>query len=529
LIIATVSDKIETNKYPLKTRVITGLCGEARRIMAEYEANVGKALSMVPGFMMGADPGEIRRAMYTAMKQNLSPEETMLFISLDLSSWSTGMHWDIQEWTNSVLQDAFDGADDMFNAINNCTKGSLMVRAEHDIKLPFVNAIGANYEGVDGKRNTFMHCVLWYLARMEAFEQGLEGTMKAMLFIDDGAAAMKVEKEDLARSASILRRSMVAVYVRYGFKLSMLKSVVSETYVQFLNEIYTHGVHVGYGFRALCHTGSQTFPEVATVSEELAVITSGIRGSAVSGGNPARLMLGMNFILQLYMRNIIGNKGSSIYTNHPFLNALVLNIPTNAGGFGIPNYTSLFSNLSGHNEVEKINKVKYLYRSLRRTNRKETELHSLKTYMISKLTAIGTRVKDAVPNRITVSHPSSVILGSKDRSVLIVQNALQKANHPEAKMILTEYLTDTSQTESFARVFIEGMRGVRAKMPVTLLEKALATDPGKALTGLVDKIASSIMVKEFLDSRERKMLNKSYYGAARSVVRGLGLAMGYAY
>jgi len=519
--VATTSDKIETSKYPLKTRIITGLCGEARRLMSEYEHNSGKALSKCPGFTVGADPADVKRSMYAAMRDDQLIGETTLYISLDLSSWSTGMHWDIQTWANTALKEAFDGGDDMFKYLEYCTKDSFMVRSEKNIRLFSRNSVGANYEGVDGKRNTFMHCVLWYIARCEAYSSGVQGTMRSLIFIDDGTAAIRVLKTDLHRVASILRRSLVSTYVKYGFKLSMLKSVVSETYAQFLNEIYMHGIHVGYGFRALCHTAAQTFASCLTVSEELSVITGGIRGAAVSGGNPMRLMVGMNFILNLYIKGVIGNKGKCLDIGQPFAKALAFSLPSIARGFGLPNYTQLFSNLAGFREIEKLNRVTQIIHAMTMQGIDEVVINSTRLYIKSHMSAVAeVSAKDKV-TRIGISHPTSTMIGAHGRSELIARYALQMCKNDGASSLLKEFLNPSAKEGTFAQAFVEATSTYAGRLPVALVEKAIATDPDQAMSSLVEKIASSNLIEKIVPKHELVKLNRRYYSDGVELMRAI--------
>jgi len=525
VMLATTSDKIETCKYPLKTRIITGLCAAARRMQGEFESNNGKALVNTPGFQLGVDPADTRRSIYAAMRADLPPTMTRLFASLDLSSWSTGMHWDIQEWTNEFLRRVYDGGGDMFDILNKCTKGSLMVRSEKNVRLYSRNDKGADYEGVDGKRNTFMHCVLWYLARADAAKRGVLGVMNAFLYIDDGALAMEVSRDKLTETTNILRHSIFSTYLRYGFKLSILKTVFSEIYMQFLNEVYYHGIHVGYGFRALCHTASQTFPELATVSEELSVISSGIRGAAVSGGHPIRLMAGYHSVLHLYKMGVIGNKGKSLVAPDGHTLALGLSLPTLAGGFGLPNLTSLFSNLSGSGEVEKMDRCRRIIALHRKFMPNVHE--QVREYVRTKLLGVSTISANRVIDRLTMAHPASVPIGAGDRSVRVAEAALEMCVNVQADTLLRSYLSGVSSAPgtTFAYSFVESLKAVDTRWPTVIVAKGLATDPAAAMALLIEKIASSNKVASLLSYREMRKMNNRYYGNALKLMRTLSSAI----
>lgn len=83
-----------------------------------------------------------------------------------------------------------DRDDKTLEAIKRCTINTNMLHVNNGIKLMSQNYTGADYEGLDGKRNTFMHAVLWYLARCKSYSQGIKGSMTALIFIDDGAFAI---------------------------------------------------------------------------------------------------------------------------------------------------------------------------------------------------------------------------------------------------------------------------------------------------------------------------------------------------
>jgi len=63
------------------------------------------------------------------------------------------------------------------------------------MRLYSKNYKGADYEGLDGKRNTLIHCTLWYMARCQSFSRGVTGEMFAFLFIDDGSFAINVNRQ----------------------------------------------------------------------------------------------------------------------------------------------------------------------------------------------------------------------------------------------------------------------------------------------------------------------------------------------
>lgn len=510
----STSVKIETNKYPQKNRIITAAEANSRRVMSEFEFNNGIACKKVPGFSVGADPAKTKKKLYAAMRDDVMPGRVRVMVSLDLSSWSTGMHWDVQKAANQVLELAYDGGRDMFRVLDKCTKGSLMVMAQKGLRLPFRNVRGANYEGLDGKRNTLIHCALWLIARCDAYEAGLDGGMKALLYIDDGAAIIDVDRRTLHEDVAKLRDALMSTYVCYGFKISMLKTVVSTIYVQFLNEVYYHGAHIGYGFRALCHTGAQTFPEAANVTEELAVISSGIRGAAVSGGHTLRLMAGYHHLLMLYSCGVIGNRGRSLARIEPLAQALAFMVPTDAGGFGLPSMTELFSNLAGHPDVEKKDKLSRILKAMRLYD--VVVAQNLRE-MMKECLLKPVRVKaDYIPSRLNVQSDVMTQVSVRDRAVLTAEGALRKCRNPDADILLSKYISKANKIDpsSFPAAFISAMRKTSKRLPVTLVSKALASDPADAIAKLVKKIVSSNMISRFIKAKELASLKRKYYGDA---------------
>lgn len=518
VMVAATSDKIETQKYPGKTRVVTSLTAEPRRLQSEFEYNNGQCLDKTPGYTVGADPGDVRRKVYSGLKTNTPPNHRRVFGSLDLASFSTGMHWDIQQWTNEELANAYQGGEDVFEVLDRCTKGTMMVRTGKNIRLASVNALGANYEGIDGKRNTFMHCALWYVARADAFAAGIEQPMSAFLYIDDGAFHIDLPLASLEASLRILRHSLVSTYVRYGFKLSILKTVFSDCYMQFLNEVYHYGIHVGYGFRALCHTGAQTFPELSTVREELAVISSGIRGAAVSGGHPFRLMAGYHQLVCLYAFGVVGQHGRALAGVPPGVLALVLHLPANAGGFGLPSYTQLVSNLAGEPEVEKFAATRAIYRAF--AAKDPMNSLPLEGYITANLTKPVRAVADRPADRVAVPWSSTVEIGPGDRSKMIASAALRIAVPRDVRSLLTAYVKPdpSAASQSFAAAAQAALAALDTAVPMAVAKLAVATDPTAAVVKLVEKIASSDKVAQYLAASEIRYLKRKYRMAATARV-----------
>jgi hypothetical protein len=273
-----------------------------------------------------------------------------------------------------------EGADEV---IEMCTKGSHMVRAEGGLRFYTRNTRGANYEGVDGKRNTFMHCVLWYIASCDIRDAIPDTTLRAFIYIDDGSLSVEVPSDKKVECAEIIKKCLFSNYVKYGFKLAILKTVVSDIYMQFLNEIYFQGMHVGYGFRALCHTGAMPFPDIASVSEELAVMEGGVTGSAVSGGNPLRLLIGYHYIQWLYKKGVVGKMGRVFNDCSPLAYATSLAISTDKGGFGVANFTKLMSNLEGNRDIAKHDRARAILRMCKALQLPHTPL--IKELMLSKM------------------------------------------------------------------------------------------------------------------------------------------------
>jgi hypothetical protein len=525
--VASTSDKIETNKSPMKTRVITSMCAEGRRLQGEYEFNNGKVLVNVPGFMVGIPPSDRLKRTYAVVRQDVRPGKTRLFGSLDLSSFSQGMHWDVQVATNDVLMDAYGLSEEYQRLVESCTINSYMIRAQAGVRLFMVNSMGSNYEGLDGKRNTFMHCTLWYLARCEAYRLGLVESMRAFVYIDDGAFSLDVETSEKDASVKILREALISTYTEYGFKLNLPKTVISESYMQFLNELFLHGVHIGYGFRALCHTAAQSFPSIGTISEELAVITGGIRGAGAAGGHSLRLLVGMSYILWLYVAGVVGNKGRSLATKDAYHLATVLYLPTIAGGWGIPNWTQLYGNLAGNRDIEKMDRLATMSRMIKQ---RLPERHAkLVSYIKSNMLATTHTAKSLIPDRISIAHPGTSKFGDMGRDEDIARAALDMCVNPEAEALIEDYLANGGRPRAggVTEMIVKAMTKSPERLPVAFVEKALSTDTKAAVATLVTKVASSFLVGRILGNAKIRAYNRKYVNAARQVMEDSSYYLNY--
>jgi hypothetical protein len=429
------------------------------------------------------------------------------------------MHWDVQTAINDVVMQAYGLPKHYQSLVESCTINSYMIRAENNVRLFMVNHTGSNYEGLDGKRNTFMHCTLWYLARCEAYRLGLVESMRSFLYIDDGAFSLEVDTDDKVRSVKVLREALITVYTEYGFKLNLSKTVISESYMQFLNELYLHGVHIGYGFRALCHTAAQSFPTIATISEELAVITGGIRGAGAAGGHSLRLLVGLAFILWLYVAGVVGRKGRSIATKDPYHLSTMLFLPTIAGGWGIPNWTQLFGNLAGNRDVEKLDRIACMSRIIK--DRLPERHPKFVSYVKLHMMRVRATEASLIPDRVTVAHPSTSQFGSLGRDDAIAKAAANMATNPEAIALINDFVRNGGRPRpgGVTEMLVKAMTQSPSKLPVAFIEKVLSTDTKAAIATLVTKVASSFLVERIMARTEIRKYNKKYIRVGQSVMR----------
>lgn len=349
--------------------------------------------------------------------------------------------------------------------------------------------------------------------------------MRAWIYIDDGAFSIDVPADSADEMVSKMRVSLISTYVEYGHDLSILKTVFSDTYMQLLNEIYFMGIHVGYGFRALCHTGAQTFPECATASEELSVIIGGIRGAAVSGGHPLRLHVGLSYILHLFMMGVIGTKGTAISCSDGFTSALMLYLPKSCRGFGIANWTSLFSNLAGNRSVEQLATISAISHFVR--THAPDRWNGVRTHVKAMMTKCATVKSSMIADRVTVAHPASVLSGAGDRDVAIAKAASSICTNPQADRLIKKFVADGGRPgrNSFVDAFGQFARNCDVPLPMALYDKALSADPNAAVTSLVNKIASSSMVSKILHPAVVRSFNRRYRNNAMKMSYDLDVAV----
>jgi len=338
------------------------------------------------------------------------------------------------------------------------------------------------------------------------------------VYIDDGAFSLDVETAVKDESIKTLREALIKTYTEYGFKLNLSKTVISESYMQFLNELFLHGVHIGYGFRALCHTAAQSFPAIATISEELAVITGGIRGAGAAGGHSLRLLVGLSYILWLYVAGVVGNKGRALATRDAYHLATVLYLPTIAGGWGVSNWTQLYGNLAGNRDIEKLDRLATMSRLVKE---RLPERHpKLVSYIKSNMLGTTTTAKSLIPDRITVAHPGTSKFGNLGRDEEIATAALAMCENREAERLIEDYLENGGRPRAggVTEMIVKAMTKSPEKLPVAFVEKALSTDTKAAVANLVTKVASSFLVERILSKSKIRMYNRRYVNVGKHVM-----------
>ena len=107
-------------------------------------------------------------------------------------------------------------------ALIRMQRGAIMVHNSNHVYLIHTNTRGADFEGLRGAHNTFIHSALWYLARCWSFRNGIDGTMIAKLVIDDGAFGIKMPKAIGANSEEVIRRDQFSLCGRPQLRLHNL-------------------------------------------------------------------------------------------------------------------------------------------------------------------------------------------------------------------------------------------------------------------------------------------------------------------
>jgi hypothetical protein len=258
-----------------------------RLVGSEVEHNIGEVAKHMAGYTVGTGLAVVTERIGRCVAPEVTHEQEVFHISSDYEAWSPSMRGDVQRMSHSVWAELFDK--DIIAETHRINEGALLALNKRGYTGIVKNTEG-NFEGLNGKEMTVLHCALVGYTIYRARRGGLEiPTASFAAFIDDGLLTLVLPRRTGSATFSAFWDFYVETTAFFGFKLDKAKCYLSSRFSIYLNEVYYGGRHVAHALRAVARIGTRAGERCETVTDVMEIIGSGCRGAAKAGINPIQI------------------------------------------------------------------------------------------------------------------------------------------------------------------------------------------------------------------------------------------------
>jgi hypothetical protein len=324
--------KAEATKSDIKPRGTFSAPGEFRHFQAEFDRNCQIFNDFLGCGSIRADPVNHAKGM---AKVALGTARGHFCSSHDIEAWSQSQ--DRKTWCEfgAYRADAFVGIDgsawahqwSCFDTVVN--KNGFISSAHMD---------NSGFQGFPGTLDTSLHVLIlcFFLYRMRQCGKIPRGqTALAKATIDDCLAQM----EDWVGTQTELEEEISSHYMRLGYKIDTVKSVVSRCKAIYLNAAYVRGAHVSQGLKVFCKTDRPMESVLKTPIDDSAGVFGGCKAAIEQGMHPVCAYFAGAALACTYLA-----KGSTHFSKLSLDTVtMLLLLPRGDGGLGLPTMGDLMT------------------------------------------------------------------------------------------------------------------------------------------------------------------------------------------
>jgi hypothetical protein len=341
-----VGPKMEPQKVGPDVRLFYVTNAEGRAAKSEMEENTHNCVRSAYGYTVGEDPSKLMNRMADSTCKRPPDGMERVHVCKDCKGWSPDMPADTQRKSHAFW-DRVHGGRTPYARAHNFNEDAVAVLNKRGYKC-CAPMLGSNLEGSDGKEMTVAHLAMVEVAldrfRM-AHPRYARVTVNVFVFIDDVYLELLVPSDDAEGALSEFSSLLDETYFNYGFRTSPSKCTESNTYAQFLNEIYFEYRQLGYGLRAFVHVASTPYDDCDHLPGLVAKVASGVSGAVKCGMQPGRAVFCLHFLYAMLVRGLYGPLGDITGGRCGASTALWLNAPKALGGVGAPGPVAATGNL----------------------------------------------------------------------------------------------------------------------------------------------------------------------------------------
>lgn len=253
-------------------------------------------------------------------------------------------------------------------------------------------------------------------------------------------------------------------------------------------------------------------PQVSTAPQELEIISSDITAAVECGGHAIRVLIAYTYLITLWFKGAYGKHGRRLSRHSGFHRALTVFSPSIIGGFGGPGLTKLFSNISGHTDVEKLDTLRCHERFLSSMN--EDIGMRYKNYCIEKMTEPVPLDGANAASRLNFRTNVQSRLSSNSFDQAIYKAVSDRAIGNEAVMMFSQAKVSTA--EDFPSTVIKAITEIDCEpvIPYATANDIFGGALNENIRGLVAKISSTRLVNDFLPMKVIRTFQRKFSSKA---------------
>lgn len=318
---------------------------------SEIENNIARVAAHVSGYTVGAPIADIVRRIGRCYAPTVAGSSEVYHISSDYEAWSPGMHGNVQRVSHANWAKLFGKPE--IKQQRHINEYSWLLLNKRGYTGAVQNA-EANYEGLNGKEMTVIHCAMVGYTIYRARLGGLKIPIADFAaFIDDGALTVVMPREPGHTTFKQFWGFYVETTAFLGYKLDVAKCYLSTRFLIYLNEVYYGGRHIAHGLRAVMRIGTRTAKRGETISDILEAAGAGCRGASKCGISSVQIWKCCIIVhaVELYIRfqeEVLSARATVFFAYAPRI----------LGGLQAPIGLTLDCNFSGSGATESLAYIK---------------------------------------------------------------------------------------------------------------------------------------------------------------------------
>jgi len=451
-----------------------------RLLQTQYEASVTRYLEHVPWAAMSKSHADkVRHMNHITDPDPVALGTRTVFVSFDIAKWSPRIGTVVHSALDRQWADAF-GVPVLASASRIFSEGAIHY-IHQQIHHQFQKT-GADFEGFAGKKLTLWHCaVMGYAVHVARDRNIFSHGARFGAFIDDGLLRADIPAHQYRERVYLLRSALIEVYDAASLKISWDKTLISEYWSTFLNEIRKRNRSVSPGIRTFLKITARAEGISPSLPDQIDMLHSTTSGAIKSGCVPAvawsLLAIKLAYLLRSWCSHAVQKFDPLTQTN--VLRAFV---PVSHGGLGVKSSHQLSGSYLASTFEESLGNLKMI------GCRFPDLWNPINAALNMPMRVMSDFAKAIAPRSIRRAAPTLV----QNRAQILVERTLLASS--SLPVISAALNTATVRGEPL----VVHLAKVYPLMPIVVREWAWAADPLKSVHSLAAKFLRSRTALHFI-------------------------------